>query len=676
MSDDSSVCPRCGVGCRLAPGDNARARGVVGPANPDASLCQSGIAAYDSDRERLTQPIVRRGDDQRSVSWETAYDHAVDRLLAVRASHGPDALAFLGAPHCTNEENYLLQKLARLLGTNNVDNRARACHVSMTRALADRVGWAATTNPLSELLDSDVILVAGANPAERQPVAFNSFVRPAVNAGATLIHIDPVGNRTTRLASHHLAPRPGTDALVFDLLSATIIDKPGGVDTEFVEERTRGYEAFADSVGIFDWERAVAIADVDTAALETVADHVADADRVAALVGTGIEGDDGDAANALLNLLLATGNLGRPGTGVYVLRGLVNEQGATDAGCVPDWLPGQQPVTDPAARARVADEWGIEPPAKPGKTASELLESFGREVRGAVVVGENPAVSKRDPDWLDSRLGSLDTLIVCDLVASRTTRHAEVVFPVAAGTEKTGTVTNIDRHVQRSEPTVEPPSGTQSDRRVLCELGERCFPDEFFFAYDDAAEVFAELTRVAPTHAGISFDDLDGAGRQWPFSEQRLYADAFGTDDGRAVFTTVTTQVDRGSHSVDNGSHDVDSDSHGINHGSDSHDVDREDNEGLTLVVGGRASEIESDPSASDTRLRIHPDDAAAYGVSDADTVRVSNGEADRETEIEVTDRIRPGTVYLPASVADVFLRGESSTVTVGPSSIPNDDSA
>ena len=649
MVDDSSVCPRCGVGCRLAPAAASRARGVVGPANPEGRLCSSGIAAYDTDRERLTKPIVRHGGDQRTVSWETAYDHAVDRLLAVRDDHGSDALAFLGAPHCTNEENYLLQKLARLLGTNNVDNRARACHASMTRALADRVGWAATTNPLSDLLDSDVILVAGANPAERQPVAFNSFVRPAVNAGATLVHIDPVGNRTTRLASHHLAPRPGTDALVFALLSATILDKPNSVDTAFVAERTRGYEAFADSIGALDRREAATTTGIDTATIETVTERIAEADRVAALVGTGIEHNDGDAANALLNLLLATGNLGRPGTGVYVLRGLANEQGATDAGCVPDWLPGQQPVTDHAARARVADEWGVEPPRTPGKTAGELLESFGREVHGAVVVGENPAVSKRDADWLDARLASLETLIVCDLVASRTTRHADVVFPVAAGTEKTGTITNLDRHVQHSELTAEPPSGTRSDRRVLCELGARCFPDETHFRYDDTSEIFDELTRVAPTHTGITVDELGVAGRQWPFGEARLYETAFATSDGRAVFTTPTAQGDRNTDSVDD--------------------------DGLSLVVGGRASEIESDPSGSDARLRIHPDDAAAYGVVDAETVRVSNRAADRETRIEITERIRPGTVYLPASVADVFLRGEESTVRVAPVSTASDRS-
>lgn len=638
-----SVCPRCGVGCRLAPGADGRARGVAGPANPAGRLCPSGIAAYDDERERLSRPVVQCESERRETSWAAAYEHAVEQLAAIEATHGPDSLAFLGAPRCTNEENYLLGKLARLVGTNNVDNRARACHVSMARALADRVGWAATTNPLSDLRESDVILVAGANPAARQPVAFNGFVRPAVADGAALVHVDPVGNRTTRLATHHLAPRPGNDALVFDLLSAAIREGPGGVDRAFVSERTRGYEAFAESIEALDRERAVATAGVDAAAIETVAGLIADADRVAALVGTGIEGDGGAAADALLDLLLATGNLGRPGTGVYVLRGLVNEQGATDAGCVPDWLPGQQPVDDPAARARVAEEWGVEPPSEPGRTAGELLEAFGDDVRGAVVVGENPAVSKRDPAWLDERLDALDALVVCDLVESRTAEHADVVFPVAAGVEKAGTVTNLDRHVQWSTPTVDPPAGVRSDLDVLCELGRRCV-DPGAFAYDDAREVFAELTRVAPTHAGGSVEKLEGAGRQWPFEHDgTLYADSFATADGRAAFGSADDRAPGMAAST----------------------PEQGDQDGLSLVAGGRAGETAD--GREDARLRIHPEDARASGVADADAVVVSDGRVARETSYEVTDRIRRGTVYLPAAAADAFLRRETETVTVAP---------
>jgi formate dehydrogenase major subunit len=637
---------------------------VVGPANPNGRLCRKGVEAYrvgDADDDRLTEPLVRRADDLEAVSWNAAYECVVDGLAGIQATHGPDALAFLGAPHCTNEENYLLQKLARTLGTNNVDNRARLCHVSSTRALSEQVGWPATTSSLTELEESDVILVAGANPAERQPIAFNSFVRPAVINGATLVHVDPVGNRTTRLAEYHVAPRPGMDALVFDLLSATVIAEhnrdrePKGVDHEFIDDRTRGYDSFVASIAELDRTHAVSTAGVDEATIEQVVDCLTDADRVAALVGTGTEGDRGDpnAAEALVNLLLVTGNLGRRGAGLYVLRGLVNEQGSTDAGCVPDRLPGHQPVTDTEARSRVASEWGVEPPSDPGKTASELLAAFGDDVRGAVVVGENPAISKRESDWIRRRLNALDLLVVLDIYPSKTTRHADVVFPVVAGVEKEGTFTNLDRRIQRSRPTRAPPETARSDFAVLCELGNRLFEDRDYFDYSAVGEVFDELTDVAPTHSGLSYAALGPEGCQWPVdSDGVLYGESFDTPDGLASFGNPQYKFE-----PENGV------------------VDPAVDGGLRLVTGGRAGEFEVDHSVSTQRLRMHPTDASDRGIEPGAAIVVSSGQTTVETTVETTDRIRQGTVYLSAEVADPFLRCETSTVAVKPTSEPTEGS-
>lgn len=646
-SNSETVCPLCGVGCRLKPGpDGSRAQGAVGPANPNGRLCRKGIGAFDDvDEDRLTRPLLRQDGGRRTVSWATAYDHIVDQFERLIDVHGPDALAFLGAPHCTNEENYLLQKLARTLGTNNVDNRARHCHVSTTRVLSDRVGWPATTNSLEDLSDADVIIIAGANPAERQPIAFNSFIRPAVNEGATLIHLDPVGNRTTRLADIHIAPRPAMDALVFDLLSVRVFDMDG-TDEAFVAQRTRGYEAFTAALAGLDYEKAVSVADVDGDVVNSVAELVAGADRVAGLVGTGIEDSAGqtNASEALFHLLLLTGNIGRCGTGLYVLRGLVNEQGATDAGCVPDRLPGHQPVTDPEAHDRIASEWGTAPPFSPGKTAKELLAAFGDDVHGALVVGENPAISKRDQDWIRQRLDALDLLVVLDLVPSKTTRHADVILPAAAGVEKSGTFTNLERRVQRTRQTTTPPGKARSDFTILRDLGKRLFEGADYFDYSEVSEVFNELTRVAPTHAGVSYTDIDREGRQWPFdNDGMLYRETFDTPDGLAVFGTAQPMVASESES------------------------------GLHLVAGGRTSEFYSDYPVSDQMLQIHPADASERGIESADSIVVSNRKTDVETTAKLDNSIRQGTVYLPAEVADPFLRCEASTVTVRPASETTD---
>jgi formate dehydrogenase major subunit len=641
--DAGTTCPRCGVGCRLAPGaDESHARGVAGGANPNGRLCRKGIAAFEGLEDRLTSPLLRREGTLRPVSWTTAYDHVAERFRAILDADGPDALAFLGAPHCTNEENYLLQKVARLLGTNNVDNRARLCHAATARVLADRVGWPATTNGLADLPEADVVLVAGANPAERQPVAFNSFVRPAVDAGTTLVHVDPVGNETTRHADIHVTPRPGTDALVFDLLSARLVADGDGVDRAFVDERTRGFDRFAAALTDIATGETRSAAGVDGATLDRVATRLATADRVAALTGTGIEGGAGgtSAPEALLNLLLLTGSLGRPGTGLFVLRGLVNEQGAADAGCAPDRLPGHQPVTDAAARARIASVWGTEPPASPGGTATDLLASFGDGVRGALVVGENPAVSKRDPDWVRERLDALETLVVVDPVANETTRHADVVLPARIGTEKAGTVTNLERRVQRLHPASEPPDGVRSDRRILQDLGSRLTGRPGEFDHPDAAAVFDELRRVAPTHEGLSYDDLGREGRQWPAAEDGvLYRETFGTPDGRARFGAVQPLVAP------------------------------ESEQGLWLVTGGRTGGSHDDGPAADRGLRIAPADAAERGIDAGETVVVSGADVSLDVPAELDDGVREGAVYLPADVADPLLRREATVVSVRPRS-------
>lgn len=644
-TDGSTVCPLCAVGCRLQSGHGARAVGVSGPANPKGRLCRKGVNALDVDAdERLTQPLLRDGGELRPASWEDAYERVVDGIEATIDRHGPDALAFFGAPHCTNEENYLLGKLARTLGTNNVDNRARLCHAASTRALETRVGWPASTNGLAELMDADVLVVAGANPAERQPIAFNSFVRPAVNDGATLVHVDPVGNATTRLADLHVTPHPGADAVVFDLLSARLLDSDD-VDRGFVRDRTRGFESFAATLRSLDHTEAVATAGVDGTRVDRLVEHIATAEGVAALVGTGVEGDGPSAPDALLDLLLLTGNVGRPEAGLYVLRGLANEQGATDAGCVPDRLPGHQRVTATRARERLSEVWGVTPPTEPGKNAREMLAASGEDVHAAIAVGENPAISKFDPEWTDDRLDALDQLVVLDPFLSETASNADVVLPAAAGIEKRGTVTNLERRVQRLSPTKTPPGSARTDFEILRDLGGRLLPDADAFAGETVADAFDELTRVAPTYRGLSFTELGSSGRQWPADAgSTLYRDAFETDDGRAVFSGGRS---RGA---------VDSVS------------------GLSLVTGGRVGESQGTTSEAECVLRIHPEDARERDIEGGDRVAIANEQQTIEATVELDDDVRSGTVYLPARAADPLLRRGSSAVTVTP--LPEADRA
>lgn len=653
MSDDpperdDTVCPFCAVGCRLDR-DDGRVRGRCGPANPDGRLCRKGLRAFDpvSDDGRLTTPLVREQGELVPASWERALETAVDSFEGILDEAGADALAFLGAPRCANEENYLLQKLARTLGTNNVDNRARLCHAETARTLASRLGWSATTNAMADLRECDAFLVVGANPAARQPIAFDSYVRPAVDDGATLVHVDPRRNETTRKAEVHVAPRPGTDALVVSITNRLVAeratDEPGGIDAEFVTDRTRGYEEYRTWLDTIDIAAGATRADVDLAALETVASHIAEADGVAVLTGTGA--DDAATANALVNLLAQTGNLGRPGAGFFLLRGLNNEQGATDAGCVPDRLPGHRPVSDARARDAVAAEWDVDPPVTPGLDERELLAAFGDDVAGALVVGENPAISKRKADWIERKLDALDVLVVSELRPTDTTARADVVFPAAAGVEKAGTVTNLDRQVQRLHTLADPPGQCRSDFELLRSLGRRLVGEEFDYA--DPRAAFAEMTRIAPAYAGLTDADLGERGGRWPADaggdapdEGVLYRDSFATDDDLVAFESVDLSA--------------------------AEDADSEGR--LRLVIGDRAGAFgETGADRIDDAVTIHPDDARSRAIEDGETVTVANDVASIEATADVSESVRPGAVYLHASVGDPLARGSERAVTVRP---------
>ncbi|EMA49480.1 molybdopterin oxidoreductase family protein [Halococcus thailandensis] len=650
--ETKSICPLCAVGCSVRyDGATGRARGWPGaPVNEGGELCPKGIAAFDvfDDEDRLTRPLMRRNGDLEPVSWNEAYDRIEREFEKIVTDHGPDALAFLGAPHCTNEENYLFGKLARSLGTNNVDNRARLCHDSTVSAMEERLGSGGMTNSLADLADAEAFIVIGSNPADQQPVAFDSYIRPAVNDGAQLIHIDPRANATTRLADTHIAPRPGTDALVVALFVKTILDE-GLVDEEFVADRTEGFAAFAASVDEMDDETVAERAGVDPAAIREAARAFGGAERAAVVAGTGVEGDgpdDSATADALLNLLLLTGNLGKRGAGMNLFRGLNNEQGACDAGALPHQLPGGRPVTDPTARAQVADVWGVEPPAEPSPTELDLVREFGAGIRAAFVLGENPAVTKLDRQGVARGLRSLDFLVVQDVTHTETTAHADVVLPAAIWSEKAGTVTNLDRQVQRTRVLESPPGAARSDLAILCALGKRLVGDGF--EYDDPQAVFDELTAVNPQYAGMSYEGIGMESQRWPFPDGAdtgtdvLHREEFMSGDRRAPFVTIPTVE------------------------SDEEIADDE----LVLLTGSRSGDVATTTMGSgvgtpDDTLLVHPTDADARGVADGERVVVESRDGRIELVAERSRGVRQGTVFVHAGVADPLLGAGRTRVQI-----------
>ncbi|MDX1746989.1 MAG: molybdopterin-dependent oxidoreductase, partial [Halobacteriales archaeon] len=441
-----------------------------------------------------------------------------------------------------NEENYLLQKLARRYGTNNVDNCTRMCHASTVWALRTSLGAGAMTNSMADLREAaDVFWIQGANPGEQHPIANSQYFRQAVLEGATVIQVDPHKNKTTRSFKidetdrhMHLQLNPGTDIPLLNVVIKTILDN-GWIDEEFIEARTEGFEHLVETLEDFDKEEAAEQCGVPLEDIEEAARKYAEANNAAIFTGMGMSQHACGVDNVQneINLALITGNVGRPGTGVNPLRGQNNVQGTCDVGAMPNVLPGYQLVDDDEARKSVEEVWGFEIPPEPGLTNVEISHEAGESVHGLYIMGENPIMSEPDANRVAERFEELEFIAVQDIFMTETAELADVVLPATSWAERGGTVTNTDRRVQLMRPVAKVHENTKHDLDILCELGTRMFGEGFEF--EDVEAVFEELRQVCPSYHGMTYDALGEVGIHWPCKEPGDEGDSFLYEDG---FTT------------------------------------------------------------------------------------------------------------------------------------------
>ena len=570
-----SVCPYCGVGCQLSfhvLGDRiVEVSGRDGPAN-HGRLCVKGRFGFDYVRhpQRLTVPLIRRTDAPkdpaalgepgamerlfREATWEEALAVAGAGLRRIKDAHGPGALAGFGSAKGSNEEAYLFQKLVRLgFGSNNVDHCTRLCHASSVAALLEGVGSGAVSNPVADVAHAEVIVVIGANPAVNHPVAA-TWIRNAVRQGARLIVIDPRGSELARHAHRFLQFRPDTDVALLNALLHTIVEE-GMVDERFVAERTQGLEALRENVRRFSPEAMAPICGIEASTLREVARMYATSRASMILWGMGVSQHvhGTDNARCLIALALATGQIGRPGTGLHPLRGQNNVQGASDAGLIPMMFPDYQRVDAAASRERMAACWGVAPQAldgQPGLTVVEVMNAIAAgQVRGMYIMGENPAMSDPDANHARQALARLEMLVVQDIFLTETAGLADVVLPASAFPEKTGSFTNTDRTVQLGRRALGLPGQARQDLWCIVEMA-RAFGLDWSHhgatpADCDAAarSVFEEMRGAMSSIAGITWELLERQGSAtYPCrspgdpGQAIVFTDRFPTPDGRARF--------------------------------------------------------------------------------------------------------------------------------------------
>jgi len=562
-----SLCPYCGVGCALT--YHVRDERIVavegrdGPANA-ARLCVKGRYGHDYARhpQRLTVPLVRRADAPpkhagqplepatvrswfREASWDEALDLAAAGLRRIRDTHGAQALAGFGSAKGSNEEAYLFQKLVRLgLGSNNVDHCTRLCHASSVAALLEGIGSGAVSNPVRDVLQAEVVIVIGANPTVNHPVAA-TWIKNAVRQGTKLVVIDPRRGDLARHAEHVLQFKPGSDVALLNSMLHVIV-REGWVDADFVARRTEGYAALVRNVEAYSPEAMAPLTGVDAGTIRAVARLYARSRAAMIFWGMGVSQHvhGTDNARCLIALALATGQIGRPGTGLHPLRGQNNVQGASDAGLIPMMYPDYRRVDDPAARTAIARAWGV--PAerldpRPGLTVVEVINAaLEGDVRGMYVMGENPAMSDPDVEHARAALARLEHLVVQDIFLTETAAFADVVLPAGAFVEKTGSYTNTDRWVQLGRAALAPPGQARQDLWITAQLGRRLGLD---WGDVEVGAVYEEMRTTMPSLAGISWQRLQReGGAVYPCAaedaagEPVVFTERFPRADGRARF--------------------------------------------------------------------------------------------------------------------------------------------
>ena len=638
----ATTCPYCGVGCGMylgiRQGEIVSIRGDRDNPASRGRLCvkgRYGISEFVHHPERLTTPLIKRNGKLTEASWDEALDLIAEKLGGCRG----DEIAVISSAKCTNEENYVLQKLGRaVLGTNNVDHCARLCHAPTVAGLVKSFGSGAMTNSISEIGHAQCILAIGTNTTSAHPV-IGFDVKRAVRRGASLIVANPREIDLVRYAELWLGHRPGTDVALLMGMMRVIVDE-ALFDSEFINQRCENFAALKDSLKGFDLTTVAEITGVSRDKIARAARLYATYKPATILYAMGItqhsHGTDNVMATA--NLAMLTGNIGKPGTGVNPLRGQNNVQGACDLGALPNVYPGYQAVTDPQVKARFEAAWGGSLSPKPGLAVTEMIEYAGDRIKAAYIMGENPALSEPDAKRAQEALARFDFLVVQDIFLSETAEIADVVLPGASFAEKDGTFTNTERRVQRIRKAIELVGDSRPDWLITCQIAKRLGGRGFDFAHP--SEIMEEISALTPIYGGISYERLEAGGLQWPCPTPEhpgtpiLHTRQFTRGKGQFIPLEYKPPMELPDEEYP-----------------------------LILTTGrslfhwhtGTVSRKVKGLNAfmSEGLIEINPKDARTLGISDGEMVKVSSRRGEITVKTKVTGVSPPGVVFMTFHFAE-----------------------
>jgi len=641
-----TVCTYCGVGCSFDVWTRDRhilkVEPAEGPAN-GVSTCIKGKFGWDfvNSKDRLTKPLIREstgeGDRFREASWDEALDLIARRFGEIKTAYGSDALAFIASSKCTNEEAFLMQKLARaVVGTNNIDNCSRYCQAPATMGLFRTVGYGGDSGSIADIEQAELVLIVGSNTAESHPVLATRVKRAHKLHGQKLIVSDLRENEMARRADLHLRARPGTDIVWLCAVTRYILDE-GLAHSEFLDLRVNGLADYRRSLEPFTLEFASATCNLPVEILRRTAHMIADAKTVCILWAMGVtqHGNGSDTSTAISNLLLITGNYMRPGTGAYPLRGHNNVQGASDHGAMPNMMSGYQKVDDPEVRERFAAGWGVSLPSTKGLDNHEMVDAiYQGKLRSLYLCGEEMSIVDSNANYVGDAFRRLEFFVIQDIFFSHTCQFADVVLPASPSLEKEGTFTSTERRIQRLYQVLDPLPGSRPDWLIIQDVANRLGAG---WNYRHPSGVMDEVAALTPMFAGVSYERLEGYKTlQWPVAadgsdQPLLYTKGFAFPDGKARLFPVAWRepMER-----------VDS------------EFDLHLNNGRLLEHFHEGNLTDRSPGiharTPDTFVEVSPELARSRGIESGSLVQLTSRHGRLRVRALVTDRVHNGELYMP----------------------------
>jgi len=668
----ATTCPYCGVGCgvvAVASGDRIdEVRGdAAHPAN-FGKLCTKGAALHfmPDAGARVLHPEV--GGERRS--WDEALEHAADRFAETIRKHGPDSVAFYISGQLLTEDYYVFNKLAKgLVGTNNVDTNSRLCMSSAVAAYKLSLGADAPPCAYQDVDAAEAIFIAGSNTAFAHPVLFRRVADArARNPALRLIVIDPRATVTARAADLHLALRPGTDIALFNAMLHVIL-RDGLADAAYMAAHTEGLEALRALVEGWTPARASEVCDLPAAKIEEAASLFATSKATLSLYCQGLnQSTSGTWKNAaLINLHLATGQIGRPGAGPFSLTGQPNAMGGREVGGMANLLPAHRDLSNPEHRAEVARFWGVPTvPERRGRTAVEMFEAIGRgEIKAVWIACTNPAQSMPDVQAVRRALEAAEFVVVQDAFRdAETCDFADVLLPAASWAEKEGTVTNSERRISRVRAALAPPGEARPDWRIAADFALRLrarLGRSIGFEYERPEQVFEEHRETTRGRdldiTGLSYALLERDGpQQWPYPEgatagrARLYADGvFPTPSGRARF--LATEYVPPVEAADAQYPVI------LTTG-------RLRDQWHSMTRSGRIARLFS--HSPEPEVAVYPETLAGLGIEDGGLVRITSRRGGLVAKARASTDMRPGEAFLALHWGARFTSGAgTNTLTL-----------